>query len=67
VSSTISLLDPCYHSSTSTPRPFMAVMSPQPPIGAQEKVSSAAPTPASAGAGSMASDEAMGMDLDTSG
>jgi hypothetical protein len=46
----------------------MAMMSPQPPISAQDqKVSSAAPTPASAGAGSMASDEAMGMDLDTSG
>ncbi|KAI5799988.1 Bromodomain-containing protein [Geopyxis carbonaria] len=46
----------------------MAVMSPQPPISAQEhKPSSVAPTPASAGAGSMASDEAMGMDLDTHG
>lgn len=45
----------------------MAVMSPQPPISAPDQKVSSAPTPASAGAGSMASDEAMGMDLDNSG
>lgn len=43
----------------------MAVMSPQPSLSAPEnKVSSAAPTPASAGAGSMVSQEATAMDLD---